>query len=401
MKIGLFTSDFPFRGPFALGASGPEAYRWGGVAEVVYHLALSLNAQGHSVKVFTISPTRDDIVQEHDGITVYRYGRELQVASTLLSTRLLWKPLEHELDVAHGHLGTPPGAYAALAYAKARFRPLVVTLHTTYNDVSLEGGSSVRRLSLLAFEHLLCPPLLRSADSITAVSSAVMHDTPAFRGFVPQATVVPNGVDINGMRCDLSREECRRRFGIGPDQKVVLYVGSLSAYKSPDTLLSAFGRLAPENPDACLVMLGDGPLREGLASESRRLGIEGQVKLPGFVSEEDKLRYYRAADIFTLPSLGDAFGLVLLEAAAFGLPLVATDLEVFRPLVEDGRNGRLFRPRDEADLSHKLAALLKDDEARKAMGACARATAERFGWPSIMERYSSIYRQLGWREGRS
>ncbi len=394
MRIGLFTSDFPFREPFELDDREIEGHQWGGVAEVVYNLAISLNEQGHTVKVFTVSPTRKDMVQKHERITVYRYGKEFKVASTLLSSRLLWKPMEHQLDVAHGHLGTPPGAYAALAYSKVRSKPLIVTLHTTYNDVSLEGGSPVRKMAITLFEKVLCPPLLRGADTITAVSLAVMNDTPAFRPSISRARIVPNGIEIIDLEQGPAKEECRDRLGLGHNDKIVLYVGSLSEYKSPENLMDAFGRLAPAIPEARLVMLGGGPLRNELIASSRRMGVEGRVRLPGFVSEDDKWSYYRAADVFALPSRGDAFGIVLLEAAAFGLPLVATDLDVFRALVDHGRNGLLFAPGNDADLASKLSALLQDDGMRQEMGSMARATAERYDWKEIMGVYGELYRNV-------
>jgi glycosyltransferase involved in cell wall biosynthesis len=312
----------------------------------------------------------------------------------MLSLGMLWKPLKHDLDVVHGHLGTPPGAFAALAYSKARLKPLITTIHTTYNGVSLEGGSSARRLSILLFMNGFCSPLLTSSDTITAVSDSVMQDSPTYQGHVPKTTIIPNGVDLEKLRSDQTREECRRLLDVGPRSHVVLYVGSLSTYKDPRTLLSAFARLASKDPEPYLIMIGDGPLREELLNESKRLGISDRVRLPGFVSEEEKLRYYQAADVFAIPSLGDAFGLVVLEAAAFGLPIVASDLDVFKTLIKDGHDGLIFQRGNEEDLYSKLEMLLQNDEKRAAIGVEARKTAERYGWDTILSEYEALYRGM-------
>jgi len=392
MRIGLFSSDYPFKAEFAAG-EGP-ALQWGGVAEVVYQISKALNDQGHEVKVFTTSPTRTYMVQRFENIEVHRYGKDWQVASTALSLDLLRKPLKYDLDLVHGHLGTPPGAYAASYYSRRKGRPFVLTIHTPYSEVSMEGGTLAKRLALRLFMDRFCQPLLRKADALTSVSRAVMDESPYYRSFIPMADIIPNGVDMAGLAVPESREECRGGLGIPPGARMVLFVGSLSPYKNPELLLEAFAGLDPGRQDACLAMVGDGPLRGRLTEIAEQRGLRDRVLLPGFVTEADKRRYYKAADLLALPSLAEAFPLVLLEAAAFGLPLVVSDIDVFRAVVSDGRNGLVFRSGSEEDLRSKLAALLGDDTMREEVGRNARAFAEEHDWKRIMERYGRIYQGL-------
>lgn len=393
MRIGLFTSDFPFKDEFALDDPDISGIKWGGVAEVVYQMALSLNASGHSVKVFTASPTRKDIVQKHEDIEVFRYGKDLQVAATILSTGLVWKPLRHDLDLVHGHLGTPPGAYAASFYSRRKGRPLVLTIHTPYNETSLQGASLPKRASLRLFMGHFCMPMLERADAITSVSGAVLDESPYYRQFIHRTTVIPNGVSIEGLSVGLSKEDCRKALGIPEGKKVVLFVGSLSTYKNPEILLNAFGRLERDD-DNLLVMIGDGPLRESLMSSAKRLDIEDRVWLPGFVTEREKRLHYKAADLLVLPSLAEAFPLVLLEAAAFSLPVIVSDIDVLKAVVEHGSNGLVFRGGVEEDLRLNLEKLLDDDELRSEIGRNARAFAEGHDWSRILERYGQIYGSL-------
>lgn len=392
MRIGLFSTDFPFREPFGSSGDAPADHQWGGVAEAVYQLALGLGSRGHTVKVFTTSPTKEDIVQgDGTAVTVYRYKKDAQVASTMLSPTFLWKPLKHDLDMVHGHLGTPPGAFAALTYSRARSRPLMTTVHTSFNKVSLKGGSPIRRLALLMFMHGVCSPLLTATDTITSVSEAVMRESPPYLRHVPRTMVVPNGVDLGCYGSGLTKEECRRRLDIEPGRKVILYVGSMSDYKDPGTLLDAFPAVYRRGGDPLLAMIGEGPLRNGLIEVAEKEGLGGSVRLPGFVSEDEKLLYYRSADVFAIPSLGDTFGLVVLEAAAWGLPVVASDLEVFKTLVNDGTDGLIFRRGDSADLADKLSTLLDDGARRAAMGESAVRKAGHYDWKVIVEDYEELY----------
>ncbi len=394
MKIGMFTSDFPFKGQFFLDGLDPAISTWGGVAEVVYNMSLSLNAKGHTVKVFTTSPTRKDIVQEHENITVFRYGKDLQVASTLLSLGLVRGPLRHDLDLVHGHLGTPPGAYAASYYARRRKTPFVLTIHTPYNNTSLSGASFPKRVSLRLFMDFFCSPLLERADAITSVSSAVLGESPYYRDFASRTHLIPNGVDLSRLPTGLTKEECRGSLGISNNELIVLFVGSLSPYKNPEILLKAFSGLDRTNRSPRLVMVGDGPLRSALEEQTKRSGVEGRVTLPGFVSEREKMLYYRAADMLVLPSLAEAFPLVLLEGAAFGLPLIVSDIDVFKAVVRDGHTGLMFRSGSQEDLRQKLAQLIENGPERETMGRNARTFAEEHDWKNILERYDKIYRGL-------
>lgn len=393
VHIGLFTTDFPFKGPFTVETPDGRPYFWGGTAEVVYQLAMALNDAGQKVTVFTISPTGEEMTQKHEKIFVHRYAKKFQVARTWLSFGLLWKPLRESVDLVHGHLGTPPGAFAACVYSVMKRKPFVLTLHTSYNQVALKGGSLARKLALRLSMDVVIKKLLRRADAITTVSLPVMEESPVYQDFIPRATVIPNGVMVRERVTPSEKERCRRKLGIEAGKKVILYMASFSPYKDPETLARAFIEL-DRRVDPYLVMLGDGPLRASSMDLVKKAGLEDHARFPGFVTEEEKEDYLCAADVFVLPSLAEAFGIAILEAGIYGLPIVTSDIEVFKQLVDGESNGMLFQAGEPSDLRSKLDGLLSQEERMRRLGEQARIDAERYDWDKIVERYFQVYQKV-------
>jgi Glycosyl transferases group 1 len=134
----------------------------------------------------------------------------------------------------------------------------------------------------------------------------------------------------------------RARLGIIPTAKVLLFVGRLGREKNVEFLIRAFAALRPLRPDVRLVIVGDGPIRNHLESLATRLTITNEATLTGSVAHAEIALYYQAADVFLFSSLTDTQGIVVLEAIASGLPVIALRDEAFTLMVKDGRNGLLL-----------------------------------------------------------
>ncbi|GAI52706.1 unnamed protein product, partial [marine sediment metagenome] len=121
----------------------------------------------------------------------------------------------------------------------------------------------------------------------------------------------------------------------------MLFFGYLSPYKSPDILLKAFPKILKEMPNTLLVFAGSGVMKEDLERLSVKLGVGNNVKFSGFVGKEQRPLYYKAADVFCLPSTmsTESFGIVNLEAMACGVPIVASKIGGIPDIVKDGENG--------------------------------------------------------------
>ena len=151
-----------------------------------------------------------------------------------------------------------------------------------------------------------------------------------------------------------------------------------------------------EIPDSELVIVGDGVMRRELEELSRKYEVKGHVKFVGFVDENLKPLYYKAADVFCLPSIitSESFGIVNLEAMACGVPVVASKIGGIPDVVKNGKTGILVPPRDPKALAEAIICLLQDENVRRKMGRNARKKAENYSWKRIAEKYERVYEEL-------
>ncbi|MDQ1488747.1 MAG: hypothetical protein QOJ23_1261 [Actinomycetota bacterium] len=223
------------------------------------------------------------------------------------------------------------------------------------------------------------------------------------------ATVVRNGVDPHrfGAGDPGERERFRARAGAGPDTFLVLTVGGIEPRKGSVTLLEAMadvaGRVNGSGPRPVLAVVGGHSFfdyrayRVGALARLPELGlVEGRdVLLLGTVSEADLGAWDRAADAFAFPSVKEGFGLVVLEALAAGLPVVASDIPVFAEYLEDGHSALLVPPGDPAALAVALGRLAGDPALRRRLADGGRPLVDRFTWAATANAHQEIYAAAG------
>ena len=173
-------------------------------------------------------------------------------------------------------------------------------------------------------------------------------------------------------------------------------IGTLCLFreeKRVDCLLEAFARIAGAHPEAQLLIVGDGPMREPWMQLRSRLGLENRCRFE--LTTEDVPRWLRSMDIFVLPSRSEGFPNALLEAMACGCAPVASDVGGIPEMVEDGRTGFLFPPQDVAALAAKLDLLVRDSGVRERLGRqAAREARERFSMEATAARMQALYDDL-------
>jgi glycosyltransferase-like protein len=219
------------------------------------------------------------------------------------------------------------------------------------------------------------------------------------------ATVVRNGVDPGrfGAGAPGERERFRARAGAGPDTFLVLTVGGIEPRKGSLTLLEAMAGLAARangsGPRPVLAVVGGHTFfdyrayRDNALARLPELGlVEGRdVLLLGTVSEADLGAWYRAADAFAFPSVKEGFGLVVLEALAAGLPVVASDIPVFAEYLRDGESALLVPPGDPGALAGALGRLAGDPALRRRLAEGGRPLLDRFTWAASARAHREIY----------
>lgn len=202
------------------------------------------------------------------------------------------------------------------------------------------------------------------------------------------------GVDVGRFRPnENARTVVRSRFGMEQDACCLLYVGRLTREKGVPDLIEAFSRLSPSFPNLHLLLVG--PDEEGFDPLCRDAPRIHRVGYTQAVEE-----YMAAADLFCLPSYREGFGLVLIEAGAIGLPVVASRIYGITDAVADGETGLLHQPGDVGDLVRKLEILIKDAPLRRALGEAGRHRASgMFGAELVTTAMADfLQRQLGGRQ---
>lgn len=258
-------------------------------------------------------------------------------------------------------------------WARSRGLPLVTSYCTNFAEYA--KGYRLGWAEGLIWAHLR--RFHRMAGLTLCPSDATRAELLA-RGFRPPIGLWSRGVDAELFHPDRRDGALRERIAPGADV-VLTYVGRIAPEKRIELLLEAYARVrASTGPRAALVLVGDGPALEAL----RARGTEG-VHFTGYRHGEDLAAHYASADAFVFPSDTETFGQVVTEALASGLPVVAPARGGVTDHVVPGETGWLFPPGDAGAFAERMLALIEDGDARRAMGARARARAERRSWADV------------------
>lgn len=252
----------------------------------------------------------------------------------------------------------------------ALFRvPLVLEVNSTY------GGRFPRRR--LAFPRLcaLMEKLALRQASVVAVVSQPLRDCVMDRGVASTRVVVtPNAVNEKAIRgVTIDRDTARAQIGVAADRVVVGFVGSLRRWHGVDALVNVIPEVLEAIPEAMFLVVGSGELEAELSVLEQRPGLEGRLLLTGGVAHEQVGPLVMAMDIGIMPDSNEwGSPMKILEYMAYGKTTVAPRYAPIQEIVEDGRTGILFQPRDQAALCHAIVRACSDQSLRAAMGQAAR-----------------------------
>ncbi len=283
-------------------------------------------------------------------------------------------------DLVHAHFATSYGLWGAAIKRSAPNTPLIISAWGS--DITASIGSPI--LGALVKRNFA------KADHIVAVSHFLAREIMrASFSEKNRVSVIPLGIDFS----QLPHLSSRGRSG----PVKILFFKHLELLYGPDVLLNAFVlalRKAPTLP-MTLTMAGKGSKRESLIQLASGLGIADRVSFPGFIPHEEAMAFIASHDFMCMPTIApESFGVAALEAAALGLPVIASAVGGVAEIVESGQSGILVPARDVTALADAIITLASNPEMRKSYGAAAaRRARERFSWSDSVEKMNSLYQK--------
>ncbi len=299
------------------------------------------------------------------------------------------------------HVQTPFAAhYAGLRHARAQRLPCIATYHTHFEEYLHNYVPAVPKGMLRAAARSLARHQCNSLDAVIVPSSA-MQDTLKNYGVTAPMHRVPTGIPIERFRRPVSADFptevpslFRARHDIPDNRPMALFVGRAAHEKNIGFLLEAMPHALQQNPSLILVIAGEGPALPALKKQAAALGIAAQVRFVGYLDRLTELpECYAAADLFVFSSRTETQGLVLLEAMAAGVPVLAFAALGTREIVEP-RRGALPAPQEAATFGQAMAALANDPALRAKMSAEARVFAEEWTTEACAQRMAEVYRNI-------
>ncbi|MGH3685929.1 MAG: glycosyltransferase family 4 protein [Pseudonocardiaceae bacterium] len=355
--------------PYSLAAPG-------GVQAHVLGLATGLRGLGHQVEV--LAPARADNAANPEFIT--SAGRAVGVPYNGSVAPLAFGPVavnrarrwlrDHDFDVLHLHEPAAPSlSLITLALAD---RPVVATFHF-----------ATARSWALAAAHGLLQPTMEKITARIAVSPLARRMQVEYLG--GDAVEIPNGVDVSLFAGAAPLPGFPRTGG------TVGFVGRFDEpRKGMPVLLAALRIVARTRPDLRLLVVGHGDTTALLRAAGPALAP--RIRILGAVGEEGKAAMLASVDMLCVPAIGgESFGIVLTEALAAGTPVVASDLDAFRRVLDDGQAGVLVPAGSPVALSAALDDLLEDAGKRAALAAAGRRRAARWDWPVVARQVLQVY----------
>ncbi len=344
-----------------------------GVVVSVASFARVLTELGHHVTIFTVR--HPDQVGPESGVIRFpsitfpmrvRYPLAIPIA-TGEARRLL---AEVPFDVVHSHSPMLMG-HAAISYARRKRLPLVFTYHTLIEEYShyvpLPQHWVKRRAVHLS--RYYC----NTADHVIAPTRHVAERLRRYQVTKP-ISIIPTGIDIDLFDLVPDRD-LREFYQIPVDVPLLAYAGRIAKEKNIPRVLTMFREVLRREPDTHLLLLGGGPFEQPVRELIDKLGIGHRTRMTGFVTREQIVQGLRCADLFVFASHTETQGLVLGEAMACSIPVVAVSADAPRELLDDGVEGYLVPDEDEP-FAEAVLTLIRDRELCRRLGAHARTRAD-------------------------
>lgn len=401
-----------------------------GVAVFSYNLARGLAKRGEDVMVICPSQTGKSYVRTVDGVkVVYLKSTEVKVYPDQIHDvperkiggfGIKWTRLyEHGFrvsvfprkevnrvldvfrpDVVHVQVSDPIGL-SVVGWARKHGVPVVTTEHNQPEVLTepLRVPKFLRGVLNAMLSNYFARRQSKSDFVTMPTKQAIMRLLDGRDDFVVPVAAVSNGVDLAAFHAGKANSEMYKKYKIPEGVPVVLYVGRVDPEKNVGAVVRAFEKFLNDNAldrlsETRLVVVGDGVDKARLEAEVERSSVAGQVRFLGRVVGEDLAELYRLGTIFATASEIETQGIVLIEAAASGLPLIAVDKGAVSEICVDGENGVLCKAGDVEGIARAMGLLLSDDELRKKYARRSVELAREHDFETTLDRFLNIYKKV-------
>ena len=387
MRICMVTWEFP-----------PRIV--GGIARHCYGLSKALAKKGHEVHLVTLDFPGAPFYEEVDGVKVYRVKVELGhpnfIVWTLLFNHFMEKRIaminrDVKLDLIHAHDWlTAPASISSKHYLGA---PLISTVHST--EVGRAQGLRTPDSYLIdGFEWWLT---YESKRVVVASNSMRYEIEEHFHVPSEKIDVIPNAIDIERFQRHVDRVQVRSKYGVGMDEKLILFIGRLVPQKGVEHMIKAVPDVVREHPEARFMIIGEGWSRGYLESLVASMSCGDKVRFVGFLPDQDLVDLTLSADVLVVPSSYEPFGIVALEGMAAGVPVVASNVGGLSEIIEHDKTGVLVYPRNPRSIAWGINRVLSDPAySSRLIQNAKRKISEIYTWDAVAERTIKVYeRSMG------
>lgn len=367
MRIGLVCPYHMFRG--------------GGVQECVMALHHELSRRGNYVRIITPQPRDyEGDIPEHiillgGSVNTKAFAGTAWQMSVSVDTDAIDEVFEQErFDILHFHEPWVPLWSRQLVLRSISTN--IATMHGRFMD-------TMTQKTITSVVTPYTKPMIKHFDSFTAVSEAAAE---YFKTLSKESVeIIPNGIDVP------KYQKRPKGIDLSSKHKSILFIGRLENRKGLKYLMSAYELLCERRSDVRLVIAGAGPDEQKLKQYVQEYRVP-RVTFMGYISEAEKIRLLHSSDLFCSPAhYGESFGIVLLEAIAAGLPVVAGDNVGYQSVMRHTGAISLVNPKDTVDFTRRMDILLNEAELRDLWKKWAKRYIKQFNYPKIVDAYEKTY----------
>ena len=395
-----------------------------GVAVFSHNLAVGLAQRGHDVMVLCPSQTGRNYTRTIDGVkTVFLKSIKArvypdQIHAVPAKKKVLGVEMPHIFyknsfrvsafpqreikkaltsfrpDVVHVQVSDPIGL-SVVGFAKKHHIPVVTTEHNqpeVLTDPLKMPGVVKKPVNAMFYAYFRSRQ--SKSDYVTMPTKQAIENLLKKHKFEVPIEAVSNGVDLSNFKAGKALVSIYNKYDLPIDRPIVLYVGRVDPEKKLGTVINAFSHVLDEIPNAFMLVVGDGVDKLHLEKRVKDLGLTESVKFLGRVLPPDLYELYKVGAVFATASEIETQGIVLIEAAATGLPLIAVDKGAVREVCRDKQNGFLCQPGDEEGISKALKKILSDEELRKKYSKKSIEIAGEHDFEKTLDKFIEIYNKV-------